>query len=520
MSDALDQLERSILLNQADTTLQQPSIFDRHPRFFLYSLGCLALIGYIFIFGLPVVALFLSTLIPDQIINASDYMSVSVIFLEIAIVLIAASLSIALFQLKIPLPAGRPINKKEAPKLYALIKELNLEFSNHRLSPKIDQIKITQHYEIKIIRTPRNGFPVLFTNTLVLGLPLLQSHSPKHVKTLIAREIIHLSGARIRLSSWIYFVGDNWQQYSTTLKKYVKAANILLLLFFSWYAPLFKLMSNGTKILENYFVDNVTANKLSKKNLCDAIIQNHISKKFLNSSFWPHLNDKAYRHKRPPYLPYSSLERNIHSSLDDQTRQSWLDTALSDKDEHDSSLSLLNRLQKLDIKKPLLPSNYQVSAARFFLGETLKTLIFQMDRAWASGAKFTWQQKFRKGQNELKELKELGIQAEQGLLSNDQVWDYIQLIKRYMDEQESIKLYRKILNYELQDARISFEIGRTMLEQMQSDGVEAIEKSIKSDPEYTVMACQTLTRYYTRIGDNRSAQSCRRRALAHQVNVA
>lgn len=520
MSDALDQLERSILLNKADTNLQQASIFDRHPRLYLYSLGCLALIGYAFIFALPVVALYLTTLIPDQIINASDYMSVSVIFLEIAIVLIAASLSIALFQLKVPLPSGRPLEKAEAPKLFALIKELSIEFANHRFYPKIDQIKISQHFEIKTVRTPRNGFPILFTNTLIIGLPLLQSHSPKHLKTLIAREITHLSGARIRLSSWICFVDSYWQQYSMTLKKEVKAANILLLLFFAWYSPLFKLLAHGTKILENYFVDNETANKLGKKNLSDAIIQSHISKKFLNSSFWPHLNDKAYRHKRPPYLPYSSFERNLYSKLDGYTRQSWLDAALCEHDEDSSTLSLSSRLQKLNINSPVLPANYQVSAARFFLSSTLKTLINQMDRLWVSGIKFNWQQKFRKGQSELTELRELGIQAEQGLLSSDRIWEYIQLIKRYMDEQESVTLYRKILNYDLQDARISYEIGRTLLEQMESEGVEALEKTMKTDSEYTVMACQILTRYYTRIGDNRSAQSCRRRALAHQVNVA
>lgn len=519
MSDALDQLERSILLNQADNQLQQ-SLSDRHPRLYLYTAGIMALIGYAFIFGLPLIAVSLTLLIPDQMINTSDYMGVSVIFLEIAIVLISASLSIALFQLKIPQPPGRPLTKNEAPKLFSLINELNSEFANHRLYPKIKQVKVSQHFEIRIVRVPQNGFPVLFTNTLIIGLPLLQSHSPKQLKTLITHEIVHLSGANTRLSSWLQFVDSYWQQYLISLKKEVKIANILLLLFFAWYAPLFKLISQGSHALEHYFIDKQVSQKLGITSFCDALIQSHISKKFLLHSFWPQLNEKAYRHKRPPYLPYSSFERCMSSELDNYTRQSWLDMAVSEKDEHSNNLSLLKRLQKLGITNPTLPTNHQISAARFFLGNTLKTLIQQMDRVWVSSIKFTWQQKFRKGQSELAELRELGIQAEQGLLSNEKLWDYIQLIKRYLNEQEAIKVYKKILNFNMHEARISFEIGKTLLEQMESEGVKAIEQTIKIDAEYTVMACQLLTRYYTRAGDNRSAQSCRRRALAHQVNVA
>ena len=203
MSDALDQLERSILSNDSKTSTQQESIIDRHPQAYQYFLACLTVIGYTFIFGLPIIGLLLLALIPNQIISAADFISVSLIFIEVAIVLIAFSLSATLYQLKIPLPAGRPLSKEEAPKIFFLLDELNKEFAEHKFQARIQQIKISQHYEIKTVRTPHNGFPLFFTNTLVLGLPLLQSHSPKQLKTLVAREIIYLAGARSRLSSWL-----------------------------------------------------------------------------------------------------------------------------------------------------------------------------------------------------------------------------------------------------------------------------------------------------------------------------
>lgn len=520
MSDALDQLERSILLSNTDAPQQPQSLFDRHPRVYQYCLACLALLGYSFIFGLPVITLFIASLVPEQMINTNNYLSVSLILLEIATALFTASLSIALYQLKISLPSGRPITEKDSPKLFALIHELNTTHSGRRLQPKIQHIKLSPHYEIKIIRTPRNGFPLLFTNTLIIGLPLLQTHSPRHIKILISHQIIHLSGARSRLSSWLCYANSYWSQYTVALKKQGRTPSFLLLLFFGWYTPLYKLISKGTQTIECYFIDKRLSKTLGNHSFSETLVQTFIAEKFLKDIFWPQLNNQAYRHKSPPYLPYSSIEKILTEKLDDFTRQSWLDNALNDKKQFAIKLSLLSRLQNLHIDHPTLPSSYRLSAANYFLPDSLKALITQMNRVWASSSKFDWKEKFLKGQNELAELKELGIQADQGILSDDRMQEYMKLIKRYISEDESMSVYRKILEFDTQDPRISFKIGSFLLEHLESDGVDALEKTLKIDSSFTLTVCQILTRYYTRIGDNRSAQSCRRRALAYQVDTA
>jgi|GEM_PF-2461160 len=520
MNDALDQLERNILSNGLTASERQESFIDRHPRAYQYFLAGLTIWGYTFIFSFPIIAVLLFAFIPKQIIMASDLISVSVIFIEIAIVLIAASLSMTLYQLKTILPSGRPLERQETPKLYALIDELTQQFASHRLQPKIQQIKISQNFEIRTVRTPRNGFPILFTNTLIIGLPLLLSHTPKQLKTLISREVIHLAGARSRLSSWLCFSGSYWEQYNFALKKQVKSPNIFLLFFFAWFSPLYALLAQGARKIEHYYIDRQLAAVIGKEELSDSLVQSYISNKYLNDVFWPHLNNKAYKHKTPPYLPHASIERNIKSKLDDHSRQSWLDSALCEVSESASEPSLSNRLKKLDISNPPLPDSLHMTAAEFFLRDTLPTLIQQMDKIWSFSNQFIWQKKYIKGQEEMNELKELGIQAQQGLLTDQRIWDYIQLIKRYMDEQEAARLYKEILKLETGDARISFEIGRTLLEQMDNDGIEALEQTMRQEAGYTVMACHLLTRHYSRIGDNRSAQSCRRRALAYQVNAA
>jgi len=520
MNDALDRLERNILTNDDLSAEHQESIAHRHPEAYQSFLTCLSITGYTFIFGLPIIVLLLAALIPNQIISAADFVSVSVIFIEIAIALIAASLSATLFQLKTTLPPGRPLSTEEAPKLFSLVDELNLSYSPQKLQPEIQQVKISQNFEIAVIRTPRNGFPVLFTNTLILGLPLMQCLSPRQIKTLISHEILHLAGARSRLSSWLYFSGSYWKQYNFALKKQVKSPNFFLLVFFAWFSPLYQILAQEVEKLECLNVDKLLTEKLSAEDLSDALVQRFISERYLSDSFWPNLNEKAYRHKTPPYMPYTNIERNLKSKLDDLTRQSWLDSTLFDLTEPADTPSLSNRLKQLKISNPPLPNALQTSAAEYFLADTLPILMQQMDKIWEVSNQFIWQKKYARGQSELADLSELSIQADQGLLSDERIWDYIQLIKRHKDEQQAAIKYREILALNTQDPRISFEIGRTLLEQMDSDGVKALERTMQLEAGYTVMSCQILTRYYSRTGDNRSAQSCRRRALAHQINAA
>ena len=89
-----------------------------------------------------------------------------------------------------------------------------------------------------------------------------------------------------------------------------------------------------------------------------------------------------------------------------------------------------------------------------------------------------------------------------------------------MDEQDAIELYKQILHIHTDDARIAFDIGRSMLALMNPDGIEALEKAIQQDGSYTVSACQLITKFYVRIGNSKLAQTYRRRALAYQVEAA
>jgi len=516
---SIEALEQDILSGngtQNTEPFNTSSLTEQHLSLYLFSLGIFSLAGYAFIFAFPATALFIAINLPDKIISATTYIDVLFTIAEIIIATLCGWISILLYQVKLPNPAGRPLSKDEAPQLIKLIDDLQYEHG----TSKIHAVKITDKFEIDIVRTPKNGYPVFFTNTLLIGLPLMQCLSSGQFKIALLKEFSHIQKRYKRPPSWFYFQGRTWSQYRLEYQSCWKPPHAIMRLFFSWYAPLYKLLSQGAVRKEKLQADLFTLGSIDKITLVDMISISGISQHYLDDIFWPHLHSKAYKHKTPPYLPYSSIERNIQTRLDNEISQTWIDQSLSKKPQNASEPSLHQRLKNIELQRVLLPTSVMQSAANYYLGETLNTITQQMDNVWLMTHKFDWQQKYKKGQEEQEELAELGAQALSGSINDTKKWEYILLIKKYIDEQARIPLFKNLLKLNTHDARIPFDIGRTLLNNHDTDGIPALETAMSLNPDYTVIACQLITKHCVATGDSKSAQAYRRKALAYQVEAA
>ena len=519
MDSSFDDLEKNILTDNGAHNVESfssPSLSERHLVVYLLCLSTLSLAGYSFLFFFPAVSVFIAATLPKKIISASNYIDVIFILSEITIASFCGWISFLLYKMKFAKPSGRPITEDEAPQLIKLINSLQQDHN----TIKIHTIKITNKFEIKIIRTPTNGFPILFNNTLLIGLPLLQSLSNTQFKASLLREFAHIQKRLKRPTSWFYFLRQTWGQYKTTYQTSWKLPHAIMRIFFSWYAPVYKLFSQAATRKENLYADTFTLRSIDKITLVDMITVSGISRHYLENHYWPHLYSKAFKHKTPPYLPYASIERNIQSRLDNEISQSWIDQAMHKKQQFTSQPDLRQRLSNLLLNRVLLPSPVMKSAASFYLGDALNVITLQMDKVWLMTHKFDWQQKYIKGLQEQKELAEFGSQILSGSIDDIHAWEYILLVKKYIDVQDQIPLLKHLLKINTQDARIKFDIGRTLITQLDADGIPALESAMIQDSKYTVVACQLITKYCVATGDSKSAQAYRRKALAYQVEAA
>ena len=517
MNDQLNQLEQPILQQDAgDNNQRHLTLGERHPVIYLGLMSVYAGLAYVWLLAFPLLLIFLVVSIPYSLMHAHSFPQYAGVALELLAAAVAAWSSYAIYKLPVPYPAGRPLQHDEAPGLRNLINEL----CNKHRAPHIDRIRIVRELAMDLVYTPENGYPFSSSSNLLIGLPLMQSLSPRYLLARIEREIVKDAGKYKRASAWICLNRKMCHQYHLAWKDSWSVPGLFMRAMFSWYVPLFKILSISACRMQQYYADKKLQKTLSDTTLVEMLVTENICGHYLTNDFWPHLYSKAYRHKQPPYLPYSSLDHNLRVKLDQYNAQSWLNADLEQSTTLSFVPTLRQRLSRLGVHRVELPPPVTESAAKYFLANNLKVIASQLDRVWLKAHEFEWQQKYQQGLQQQQRLRHLIMHAMQKLLTEETAWELLQLGKRHLADEQMYPLYRQVMQNGLSDARIYFDIGRNLLGHFDGQGVVALEKAMALDESYTVIACQLMTKYFVHIGNSKSAQNYRRRALAFQVNAA
>ncbi len=489
---------------------------EKHRHIYNLALRLFSLLAYVYLLFFPIISIVLAWAIWLQHSQLNSYLDHIILASEIIALIISLRVSYYFLTASFPHTDDFYLQKNDANYFYTLLDEIQLECN----SPPIHRICISDQYESKLIRTPTSAYPFKFTNTLVLGLPLIQSLSVQQLKIIIKRELLHMTEPKQHISAWFYNLRNLWPQYQRINKQHWSINFLFIQVFFSWYAPLYKLLSQAAARHEELYVDKQIYQQHHDESWVDILTTMGISQHFFNEIHFPHLMNKAYKHETPPYFPYESFERNLRTKIDNEFCQQWLDKTLNQTDNLKDFPSFKQRLHNLKLKHIWLPNMNTTTSASSLLDDMLFILCQQMDDRWFKRNEEEWESRFKIGQLEQNKLVEYQVLLKQNILPDPKKWEYILLTKKYVDELESSELYKQILKTDFSDPRISFEIGRSLLKQLDEDGIKAMHKTIELDDTYTVMACQLLTKYYSQLGDKKMAQTYRRRALAYQVEAA
>jgi hypothetical protein len=428
-----------------------------------------------------------------------------------------AWVSFALFKLKPEIPAGKPLDKKLFPVLADRINELCTTYQ----SPEFQHIKLTTRFRIELVRTPAHGFPTNFTNTLLIGLPVMSCMSPLQFKLLLARQVGHLSKKHRSYSRQLTHLRGIWSNYAQHYAQSWRPETILLRLFFSLYAPFFYLSTIAAVRLEAFAKDKLMLDITTPARAADAIAVFEIKKRYLNTNFWPKLNDAAYATAKPPYLPYSAMATIMNKILDHDVdyAQNCYEGAINREVIDSSELpNLMKRLTAIGYEDFIMPEPGDDKAAPHFLGEQLKDLLKQMDNIWYLKNKAIWSKRYQQGIEERRRLKLLREQAAKALLSNAEAREYLLLIDKYIDAKKALPLFKEIVKTNSMDAEVCYELGRLLLEADDASGIDALNIAMDTDPTKTAESCQYIVDYMAKNGNVKEAQHYRRMILEHQAS--
>lgn len=339
-----------------------------------------ALPGYLFLFFFPVITLVLVWNLPVLLYQAGSVMDWALIVISVSSLLLCGAISWFMVRTRFEEPSGLPLDHVMAPILFDLVGELESAYGR----PVVDHIVLRSRFAIQITRTPRFGLPFLTTNTLEIGLPVLLSLPPDHVKALLARRIGQIGSRHNPVSGWLYQLRSIWQLYSDNYARQENLPGRILFAFFRFYTPFYLSASVFAAHRDELEADRYALDVINDRDVAKVMSQEIVTRDFLKSMYWPKIRQLVQRGEETRYLPYSHMSAIVQKGINREFAKLSLTRALKEKEDFSTPIPpLAKRLEYMGFRKPATPSILTESAATAYIDtETLTQLNREFDRRW------------------------------------------------------------------------------------------------------------------------------------------
>lgn len=399
----------------------------KHQRAYLSFAVAAAVAGYGYLLFSPVVVLtsfyFLHELIP-YVQSTQDWVEIGVISF-IAILFMYAS--VRTVQLKFSHVKGLKLTKEMTPDLFNVIAEVRSHFKR----PAIKNVVITEKFECRIESVPRLGIPIASFNTLVIGLPLMQTLSPEEFKCELSRCIGQHSKVIPSLTLFVYKSHNLWAMYNDSLKKYKKFGTSPLRWFFKTYSRLFEIIAAPAIRMEELEADLFALEYINEREVFDALKSEAISRTLLNTHYWPNVRSMVMKHPNIAIKPFANLENSVRSETLQNNRKKWLSEAyLTGQFPGDLTPSFRQRMEYIGHSKirtiPILGMN----SAEKYLGDTRKNIIPIIDKLWRSTTLSQWVKEYKEQRRDIGVIKDLSRKSQKNILWPKDIICYACLAKK------------------------------------------------------------------------------------------
>lgn len=274
---------------------------------------------------------------------------------------------------------GIALQAQDAPQLFEEIERLRLALG----APALDAVYLNDDFNASI-----RQHHVLFRktrNVMWLGLPLLDTLSPRACAAILAHECAHIAQRHGRYASRVYFARLQWQAASERLERHRSLSSAPLRLFVGWYVPRFLAVSMDFARRCEYQADAEAARVCGVEAMREALVGLALQGRALDQSFWPMVFLAGST------TPLTDLARSgaLDMPQDNAEAHSWLHAALCrDTDDSDTHPALADRLAALggvptQPDSALVWQRSQPSAAQAWLGEQHVALAQRLDEQQA-----------------------------------------------------------------------------------------------------------------------------------------
>jgi Zn-dependent protease with chaperone function len=502
---------------QFEALVKRLEIFAREqPKNYRLRVGLLAALGYAYLFlvlgGLLAILIGLGWLVfYSHRFNALELKGGFLLLIPIFAIL--KSLWVHL-----PPPTGRVLEPKEAPQLFAVIKELSSSLN----APFPSQVLITTEFNASVVQMPRLGIFGWQKNYLLLGLPLMEALTPEQFRGVLAHELAHLSGNHGRFSSWIYRVRKTWVQILSQVQ--ANGKSLLFDSFFNWYAPFFDAYSFVFVRMNEYEADRCAAQVVGPKNIAEALINVEVRNHFLEHSFWPRVSRQLNDQAEPPSSMYTHMLSTLRLELAFHDAERWLHQALKQRtNTQDTHPCLTERLSALGLRsdwQPELPPSMvviEVSSAYYFLQSALEPLTHHFNESWKQEVSLSWQERHHHLQESKKILHSLEEKAQCQELTEEETWERAYWTAELQERPQAIPLLQEVLVMNPDHVCANYLLGDILLAQENMAGIALLDHAMALDPEISLSGNELIYLFHQKQGRQAEANRYLNRIEEHQT---
>lgn len=390
-------------------------------------------------------------------------------------------------------PCGYRLTRKQCPALFADINRLRKQLK----APRIHQVIMTSELNAAIVQTPRLGVFGWPRNTLILGLELLLTLSPKEARAVLAHEYGHLSGNHGRFTGWIYRVRQTWYRIMQAFQSNNSLGARMMRKFFNWYAPNFAAYSFALARINEYEADAIAASLTSPASAGGALITTYVSGPYVDENYWQTYFRKADELSQPDHTPWAGLSSFLktHEPATEELSKRLEQEMARETSYDDTHPSLNDRLTAIRCKAAI-PKPGGKTAAEVWLGEQYASILKDFDENWIEVNATAWRERHDYVQSSMAQLAEIES-MEDGTLDDEMLWSKARLTEEFGNPVDAEALYRRLQERYPENAEVAFCIGRLVFEKDDDELLRQM-KIAQGRNDLVVDACQYAYYYLLR----------------------
>lgn len=353
------------------------------PKFYFSIVLLAALAGYGFLLSFPVIGLVAVSQLFEVAANLNDLslVSLSLGIIWLAVLVFSIAMSHHIFTIRFNVPKGVGLRPEQLPKLFEVIED----DKEYKFWPKLQNVLLTEQFQLEIIKTPAFGLPVWSKNTLLIGLPLMQTMPRHYFTNMLIRKLLQYSKGRNLVTNWLYQLRHIWSLYPGVFSQRKLLGDQIVIWFFRLYSPIYQKLSLYAAQQEELAADTLALREINDSDFFKTIEYQLLAQYFAQKVYMPMINDLIGKKGVSPAKinPFTSLPAVLGKSLTEARVKQWLEgferRSLNTKT---TEPTLSQRMHNIGHTKIRLPDIEGISAAQYFFGNRYHNATRIMDKVW------------------------------------------------------------------------------------------------------------------------------------------